>query len=199
MKKIALAAALAASFSLAHADVVTFDGVDPHYAIPAGYGGVDWSHFYTVDGLDSFHVQSGYHNAVVSGTDVAFNSGGGPASITAADSHGFNLGDGFFTAAWNDGLQVTATATFEDRSTATKTFTLTTGGPVDEVFGWTHLASVRFTSAGGVKHAGFSGQGTQFGLDNLNVSVVPEPASGALLLAGLAALALRARRHRRAG
>lgn len=199
MKKIALAALLAASLGAAHAGVVTFEGVSTRAAVPNGYGGLNWSNFYTVNGADSFHVGTGYQHGLVSGTEVAFNSGGNPATVSASSAHGFDLGDAWFTGAWNDGLQIVASATFEDGTHASKTFLVNTSAPIDEFFNWNGLASVTFVSSGGKQNFALSGGGTHFALDNLNTALaVPEASNAALLLAGLGLLAVAARRRRAA-
>lgn len=196
MKKIALAALLAASFGLAHAEVITFEGVATSAAIPAGYGGVNWSNFYTLNATSGSYAHSGYIHAIESGSFVAFNSGGAPASISATSAAGFDLTDGFFTGAWNNGLHINAKATFENGSTAAKDFLVNTSGPIDVVFGWTDLKSVTFSSFGGTPQAGFGGAGTQFAVDNINTTpAVPEPANLALLLAGVGLLGVVARRR----
>jgi hypothetical protein len=196
MKKIALAALLAAGFGLAHAEVITFEGVATSAAIPAGYGGVNWSNFYTLNATPTYYAHSGYIHAIESGTYVAFNGGGSPASISATSAAGFDLTDGFFTGAWNNGLHINAQATFENGTTATKNFLVDTSGPTDVVFDWTDLKSVRFTSFGGTPQAGFSGGGTQFAIDNINTTpAVPEPANLAMLLAGVGLLGVVARRR----
>ncbi|MGN6528734.1 MAG: PEP-CTERM sorting domain-containing protein [Burkholderiaceae bacterium] len=197
MKKIAFAALLAASFG-AHADVATFDSFANEVAVTNGYAGVNWNNFYTIDGVAAGYPTSGYAKGAVSGSMVALNWFGAPATVSAIDGSGFDLNNGYFTAAWNNGLTVSAAATFENGTTATKSFTVNPSGPSLESFGWTDLKSVTFTSFGGTD-AGLGGGGNHFAVDNLNFSAaVPEPAETSLLLAGLGAIALVARRRKQA-
>ena len=199
MKKLALAALLALSFGAAQAsNVITFDNLGSGASISNGYDGLNWSNFSAINGVT--YSNSGYQNGVVSRNNVAYNAFGSPASISATSSAGFSLSDGFFTAAWNNGLNVTASAVFENATTATQTFTLNTTGPIDEFFGWNNLAKVTFTSFGGVS-AGLAGGGEHFALDNLNIAptaAVPEPATDALLMMGLVAVGLGIRRRKMA-
>ncbi len=198
MKKIALAALLAASLGAAHADVITFDDVSTASAIPSGYGGLNWSNFYTHTGVDTFdYAGTGYVNGLVSGTQDAFNPGGTPATISATSAQGFSLADGYFTGAWSNNLKIVATATFENGTHDSKTFFVSTTGPVDEHFNWNGLASVTFTSSGGTAQAGLHGSGTHFVVDNLDTTpAVPEASNVAMLLAGIGLLAVAARRRR---
>lgn len=194
MKKLLLAALVAASFG-AHADVIDFESQVNFQAVANGYAGLDWSNFYSLDSTTYSQQSSGYIPGTTSGHEVAYNAFGSPASILATNAAGFDLHDANFTAAWNDGLNVRADAVFENGSTASTTFVLGTAQHSNEVFGWTGLASVTFTSFGGTD-MGLGGSGTHFALDDVNTSAVPEPASTTLLLAGLGAVALVARRRK---
>ncbi|HEX7688672.1 MAG TPA: PEP-CTERM sorting domain-containing protein [Burkholderiaceae bacterium] len=186
MKKIALAALLAASFG-AHAAVITFDGLNQNGTVPIanGYAGLNWSDFYTTNAPVQF-PGSGYAVDTISG-EVAYNGYAQPATISATSSAGFTLNSGYFAAAWINENAV-FTARFEDGSTATKTFAITTGSPVFETFGWHDLASVTMVGDGG----------SHIAVENLNAAAVPEPAETSLLLAGLGAIALVARRRKQA-
>ena len=199
MKKLALAALLALSFGAAQAsNVINFDDLGSGVTISNGYDGLNWSNFNALNGVT--YGTSGYQNGVVSRNNVAYNAFANPASISATSPAGFSLSDGFFTGAWNNGLNITASAVFENATTATQTFTVNTSGPTDEFFGWNNLASVTFTSFGGTS-AGLGGGGTHFALDNLNISLtsaVPEPTTDALLMMGLVAVGLGIRRRKMA-
>jgi hypothetical protein len=156
----------------------------------ANYAGFQWNNFYIVDkdGLPG----SGYQNGATSGQYVAYNAYGEPASISSAT--GFSLVSGMFTAAWNNGLEVTVYGTGLDTSYS-KTFTLNAAGPVEITFGWQGLTSLVFTSSGGTDADGVGNFGTHFVVDDLVLtSAVPEPGTWAMLLAGLGLLGLMARR-----
>lgn len=198
MKKIALAALLAASLGAAHADVLTFDGVSSTTAVPNGYGDLNWSNLYSHTGVDlANYAGTGYVNGLVSGTQDAYNPNGTPATVSATSTLGFSLSDAYFTGAWFNNLKIVASATFENGTHDSKTFFVSTTGPVDEHFDWNGLASITFTASGGTPQAGLHGSGTQFVLDNFNTTpAVPEASNATLLLAGIGLLAAAARRRR---
>ena len=61
--------------------------------------------------------------------------------------------------------------------------------PTLEVFDWSGIDEVSFSSAGGTS-AGYHGVGTQFAMDNLviNTATTPEPTSFFLMGSGLLAM-----------
>ena len=192
--------ALVASSS-AKAETLTFDDLSNYAPVPNGYGGLNWNNFNALNTVQelAYDGPNGYTNGVVSSPNVLYNVDANPASISSPTA--FTLNSGEFTAAWNDGLQVLATAL----NTTTnqfyfQTFTVNTSGPTLETFNWANINEVTFSSYGGTS-AGFDGSGEHFALDNLSVSAVPLPAalpmfSAALL--GLAGLGANARRKRAA-
>ena len=203
MRKFILAS-LAAVCGIAHATTITFDDIPtttaPFGQVVDGYAGLGWTNLWADKTNAPGLTPSGYINGTVSPNNVVYNSYANPAGVHSLSAAGFDLVDGYFTAAWNDGLQVTASAVFENGSTAVKTFTIDTFGPSDTVFGWKDLSSVTFSSAGGTHHSGYLGMGTHFALDNLTVtaSTVPEPAPAMLALSGLVLIGLQRRRANRA-
>jgi hypothetical protein len=190
IKSLAIAAAVLACAASAHATTLTFDSLGDGSPIPNGYGGFNWSNFYTLNGANN--APSGYANGVVSSPNVAYNAYGNPASFSGA---GFELVSGDFTAAWNDGLSILVQGYNGASLIDTTTFVVNTSGPTLETFDWTGLTSVTFTSSGGTHNPNLDGNGEHFALDNLSVAV-PEPATWALLLVGFAGLGAVARRRR---
>ncbi len=179
--------------------LITFDDLAPgtsgHFAIPNGYAGFNWSNFYVENASLAQQNPSGYGYGTITPQNVAYNGYGDPASIlTAVSGAGFGLVSGYFTGAWNNGLTVTASGTYESGATITTSFIVSATSPTLEHFNWADLASVTFRTAGGTP-AGFigGGQGTQFVLDNLSVSTaktppVPIPPSVLMFATGLLGL-----------
>ena len=200
MKRFAAIVAVASTLlvsTAANAVVLTFDDLpsNPYASIPNGYGGLQWNNFLSHNGTPS---GSGYDTGSVSGLNTAFNSGGNAASFSSATA--FSLRDAFFTAAWNNGLQIHVVAT-GGSNTFTSDFTVNTSGPLNVFFNWSNINTVTFTSFGGVANPGLTGigAGTHFAMDNLAinevVSAVPEPETYAMLLAGLGLIGFMARRR----
>lgn len=198
MKRIAITALLVATSVASQAQTYDFSGLDAaHAAVPNGYAGVTWSNFYVLDGSAPGLAGSGYDHGRVTSNEVAYNPFGNPASIVSTTADGFSLSDAYFTGAWNNGLTITASAVFENGTTASTSFVVDTSGPVDQFFNWAGLSQVTFTSSGGTQAPGVNGSGEHFAMDNITFApAVPEPANDALMLAGLGALGLVARRRR---
>ncbi len=178
-------------------ETITFDNLpsqngSTYTAVQNGYAGLNWDQLSVVDTAlqTTNHGVSGYTNSVVSANNVAFNIWGTPATISAMSSSGFTLYSGYFTAGWNNGLNVQAVATFENGTSATNSFILNTSSRSNIQFNWNHLASVTFTSSGGT-NPGYVGSGTQFAFDNLTVdpvAAVPVPSAIWLFSTALAGL-----------
>ena len=148
---------------------------------------LNWNNFYVLANTDA--PNSGYANGAVSGTNVAYN-GFGSQAVTSGSPFTFN--SAYFTAAWNDGLNVTVTGFLLGSQVDQTTFTINTAGPFLETFDWTNVDTLKFDSSGGSHHAGFIGSGTHFAMDDFRFneavsSAVPLPSTaivGLTLLGG---------------
>ena len=200
-----VAAALVASSGMATAqsELLTFDdlvpgnlpGADTTYEgpIPNGYNGLQWNNFWVKDTLTS-PSPSGYQYGLVSANNVAFNGAGSPAMIS---DQSFNLNSAYLTAAWNDGLQVEVQGFVGATLTHDNTYTVNTTGPTLINFNYLGVDEVNFISSGGTPHAGLAGfgRGEHFVIDNLSITVIPEPGTLTLAGFGLAGMTLIARRR----
>jgi hypothetical protein len=162
--------------------------------VPNGYGGVDWESFEVRDNSRGV-IGTGYNNGQISGHWVGFNDAGFPAAISK--SAGFDLYDGYFTAAWRDNLTLEVLG-FRHGSQAYDTVvTLNSSGPTLVTFNYVGVDYVRFVASGGVNVIS-GGDGTHFAVDNLRLAPAPIPATLPLFASALGGLAFVARRKRRA-
>jgi len=163
------------SASAAQTKVLKFDNVSTSFqdTIPNGYGGLKWNNFDVVDGVD--YVDSGYQAAVISTNYVAFPVGTTndvlTASISAKPGHFFRLNSGYFTAAWNDDLQLEVIGKQNGRTLFDRTYFLSSTSPTKITFPPSILTSVEFISSGGTPNGAYNGSGVHFAVDNLSVTV----------------------------
>jgi hypothetical protein len=195
MKKVLLlGVALATMFAgqSQAANLVTFDGLSGGGGlVPDAYQGLHWTNLYFLNGTVQAHT--GYQPAVVSPNNVAFNGFGS----TAFMSDGlFMLESAYLTAVWRDGLQVEVIGSVGGTPVPgyDNTFTLSSTAPTFITFNYYNIDAVQFISFGGVKNPNYSGDGTQFAMDNV---LIPEPTT-TLLLLGLGAGTLWMLRKNRA-
>lgn len=192
LKKLAFASVFALASGAALADTLTFDAFTGSMNART-YGGFTWSNFSVINAATS---NSGYHNDMISGTNVAYNSFANPATFRRTTP--FILNNAYFVGAWNDGLSIHVVGTGTGTTTYTKDFVVNSTAASNIVFNWSGLTSVRISSSGGTPHVGYSGAGAHFGMDNLTVNAapVPEPETYAMLLAGLALVGAIAHRRK---
>ncbi|PYJ61195.1 MAG: PEP-CTERM sorting domain-containing protein [Verrucomicrobia bacterium] len=174
-KAVAIAGCVATLFLCGNAmAVITFDDL-PGFAVPNGYQGFNWNGFFAIDGDNPANNASGYHAGVVSPHNVAFNGFGNPAIVSDTL---FNLNSGYFTAAWNDNLQVQVIGRLLGVDVYNNTYVLSATAPTFIAFNYLGIDEVKFISSGGTHHSGYSGgSGEIFAMDNLDISAVPEPST----------------------
>ncbi len=174
--------------------ILTFDDLPESgflSAIPNGYGGLQWQNFYYIDGTTET-PDSGYVNGIVSPNNVAYNGFGNSATIIGAP---FDLDSAYLTAAWNDNLQLEVQGFVGATLTYDQTYTLNTTGSTLINFNDAGVDEVEFISSGGTPNPGLGGSGgEQFVMDNLSITLVPEPSTFAL--ASLATISLFLHRRR---
>jgi hypothetical protein len=194
----AAAAILLGAGSAANAEVLTFDDI---LLGPTGYSTTigDYSSVYFANfGCYSKIAinDGGFGNGVVSGSQAAFQAYNAPASVISTNEDALNLASGEFTAAWRNGLQMRVTAYSgegqDEMMIYQEEFTLDTSGSIFIEFGISGARYIQFETFGG-SSGGFGGDGSNFIMDNLNVSYVPAPAG--IMLLGLGACASRRRRR----
>ena len=170
-------------------ELLTFDDLGDG-PILNNYGEVQWDQFFsynTIVGGGLFGL-NGSNNGMVSAPKVAYNQGGVPASISGGP---FNLISGYLMGVWNDGLQVEVQGFVGATLTYDKTYTVGTQGSTLINFGYLGVDKVEFISSGGVPHGFPQGDGFQFGMDDLEITIVPEPSIFALVGLAVTCLSLR--------
>jgi hypothetical protein len=154
---------------------INFDGIDTPgdgdgTFIPNGYAGMNWDNFGALDPTQDFNP-SGYVNGIRSGDSVGYNAFATPATMSTAGND-FDLKKGYFTGAWNNGLQVTVQAYDDGNLIATKVFTVDYDGPTKVKFGhhFKSIDTVIISSAGGTDATGDDGfTGEHVAVEDLTV------------------------------
>jgi hypothetical protein len=183
----------------ANATTLTFDDI----ATPGGfahisnYGGLNW-HYTGVINTTLFPYVSGYQNANTSGNNVVYIEYSS-ISTTKPDIR-FDFFGANFTAAWNDGLQLTVDGWLGGSKVAglTKTITLNTSSPTSVYdFNFKGIDKLTFTPTGGthntvafgVANPSYGIGGTHFAMDDFRYTTpAPEPSSMILGLMGLGSM-----------
>lgn len=171
-------------------ELLTFDNLPPATgSIPNGYGGLQWTNFNYIDAVDTGVFGYG----LVSSNNVVFNSDGNPAQINDGDGT-FNLNSAYLTGGWNDGLQVEVQGFVGGALAYDNTYVVNTTGPTLINFDYLGVNEVNFISSGGTHNPYLAGVGYQFVMDNLDVTLAPEPNTAWLSLCGISMILLYRRR-----
>ncbi|MGE5866174.1 MAG: PEP-CTERM sorting domain-containing protein [Rhizobacter sp.] len=182
LRRVVIAAALALGAPLASATVLTFDDLGADGLVPSNYGGLDWSSstWFSFGGDQApFSAHSGSYRATL-----------GWDGSTDTSAIGFATAN-TFAGAWfagYEGVSVTFDLFFQGTQVASSAALAVSG-------------TSSFLSSG---YAGLvdrvlvrSNDPANFVMDDFTFgSPVPEPASTAMLLAGLGLVAVAARRRR---
>ncbi len=157
------------------AGVATFDDLTPpvpgSLLLANGYDGLNWNNFYVLNAV--IWPIPGYHAGMISADNVAFNAYGTEATLSQTSP--FNLLSAWFTAAWNDGLQLEAKGYVNGTLLYDSTNILSATTPTNVLFNYLGVTEVDFFSSGGTPHLSNFGSSTQFAMDNM---VVVEGAGG---------------------
>ncbi|SFN32623.1 PEP-CTERM protein-sorting domain-containing protein [Nitrosospira briensis] len=198
-QSLLIAAALFTFTSTSHATkLITFDEISNLSAssVPDNYEGFKWTNFDYVNPFSSTSgfESSGARNGLVSLRYLAVNHGGLPAQFESTTP--FTLNSAYFGSAFKDGLQVTVEGQSGGLIVDTKLFTVNATGRNLETFNWQNVDTVLISATGGTRNPLYGSSTSNFTMDNLIVSNVPEPESYAMLLAGLGLVSLMARRRK---
>ena len=159
--------------------VLTFDDITTvgniqYSTIPNGYGGLTWSNalYMNTTWEQVTYGWNGYATGRNSGIFVAFNGGGLAMSISVPVGQYFQLNSAVLAAAWNKDLMLTVKAT---RANVVVYQTVVTLQVLSKTtlyaLKWSGIDTLTFNSTGGTPQGGLSGVGTQFVLDDLDISI----------------------------
>jgi len=151
--------------------LVTFDDLTQTasgLAVPANYASLNWSNFFYLDGVNYAGNPSGFQAGVVSSNNVAYNVSANPASILGGL---FDLNSAYLTAGWNDNLEVEAKGYIGGVQSYDQTYTLSATTRTLIQFNYLGVDQVDFVSSGGSHHAGYNGTGTNFMMDNVDLTL----------------------------
>ncbi len=202
-KSLALSVLLSLGFGFSinsQATVITFDDLPATEVdtIQSGYQGLNWGNeFWTSVAYINKNTlpDTGFANGVVSGNYAAFNNFATTSTITGDI---FNFNGTYLTAAWNDGLQLEVNGFLNNVLLFTQTVILNTSSAQWFDFNYTGINKLSFRSWGGTPTNPGEG-GEHFVMDNFTINetaAVPESSPLALLLLGLAAIAIGRRTQR---
>ena len=157
--------------------------------IPWLYKGLNWENLYILDAANYYDDPSGYRNALVSGSYVAWGLGRAAdrvgTIITPAYPGTFDFIGCYLTSACRDDLNLAVEGSLNDILVYTQTVILDADGATWFDFNYTGIDHLRFIASGGVVHYG---DDPGFAMDDF--TFIPEPASVAIIAFGTLGLRL---------
>jgi len=197
---LALLAGLSFYVQPVAATTITFDDLSDNglgTAIVNGYQGLNWTNWFVLN-TPLFTAQVGPNGAAagtVSPPNIAFNGFG---DLAIFSNNVFTLNSADFTAFWRDNLQVTVVGKLNGITTNTIIFGVSATAPTLEIFNWAGINEVDVSTAGGIHHAPYTGEGTEVVMDNLVITtpVIPTPEPSTLLIVGTGLVVLCLARRR---
>jgi hypothetical protein len=138
---------------------------------------MDWTGFSALDPAGSVFIPSGLNNSIRSGTSVAYNDFGDPATFSSQTTD-FELRKGWFASAWNNGMTVTAEAWDDGVLVGTKSFIVNYDAPTKVKFGikFRSVDTVTISATGGTEaDLGDAGAGNHIAVEDLIVRFEDPP------------------------
>jgi hypothetical protein len=156
--------------------LLTFDDLpetESGLVVSNGYGGLEWSNFYELDGVN-YPTTNGYQPAVVSANNIIFNYDGGEAVLASGGT--FNLLSAWGTAVWLEGLQLEVVGSLGGNVLYDNTYTLSATTPSLLQFNYSGVDQVQFIPSSGVIYPGYGAILSEiFALDNVAIEYSSAP------------------------
>jgi hypothetical protein len=174
INKFLLSAVVAISLAQVPANAITlgFDDLPAYDPVGNGYGDLDWTNFNVLANDDFLADGNGFANAAVSGKNFAYNAFGETA-FTSKDSL-FTFTGAWFTAAYNNDLQLKVTGNKEGSTLFTQLVVLNPEGPQWFDFNFAGIDELIFNSFGG-EDADLNGGGYHFAMDDFTYELFQDP------------------------
>jgi hypothetical protein len=159
--------------SSAFAETITFDDLDPFYSQEApisDYAGLTWKNFCSMNVSERYAGgdATGYLAGMVSAPFVAYNFNGDVAEFSADAP--FTFVSVSLAAAWLEGLEITVEGYVDSTLVESRIVKVSPTASQLFTFDYKGVNRVVFTPSGGAPLKGFTGSGTFFVMDNLEIA-----------------------------
>ncbi|HEY9803692.1 MAG TPA: hypothetical protein V6D25_25340 [Leptolyngbyaceae cyanobacterium] len=205
--------AITNSAAKVQATVLTFDDISTFgNLVPNGYGGLNWYNMNFFQPPLEGYFPTGYDNGVVSQPNIAhsiravissrpvdFGKVEVQTSGEFVNGGTFDFKSAYFTAAWNNGLNIAVSANSPEYGPYYKEITVDSTSPTKFDFNFIGIDYLSFSASGGT-NAGYGGGGEIFVLDNFTYEIndvhsVPESTTTLGLLAVASCLLRYSRKY----